>query len=428
MTSPGDPAHRRVLGRYLLTERIGAGGTAEVWRAHDDQLDRDVAVKLLHPHLLPDAGSRARLATEARAVAGLAHPGIVAVYDVDISGDSPGIVLELVDGESLAARLARDGRLPEREAARIAAEVAEALVHAHQRGVVHRDVTPGNILLERDARARLVDFGIARMLDDAAERLTRTGTVLGTLRYMAPEQLAGGAIGPRTDLWGIGAVLWQMLGGRAPFDATTAVALVEAQRAGPGALPGTDPALVHVAGACLAVDPAARPRHAGTVAAALRAWLAGEPHPDALLDAGAAVDLEAVTAPLPVAPAAIPRPAPAPPPRRTRGGPVWWPLLLLAAAAAAAVIVLAANGLPDSIGSPSVTPSPTTRASASATPTAAPTLDLGSLVKPVRDQVIAYREACGSDAPLPPDIASMNKKQAEAYFEPRIDACGGGGD
>ena len=112
MTTPTDPTTRRVLGRYRLTERIAAGGTAEVWRAHDEQLDRDVAVKLLHPHLLPDEGSRARLAAEARAVAGLGHPGIVAVYDVDASGDSPGIVLELVDGESLAARLGRAGRLP----------------------------------------------------------------------------------------------------------------------------------------------------------------------------------------------------------------------------------------------------------------------------------------------------------------------------
>ena len=432
MTTPTDPTTRRVLGRYRLTERIAAGGTAEVWRAHDEQLDRDVAVKLLHPHLLPDEGSRARLAAEARAVAGLGHPGIVTVYDVDASGDSPGIVLELVDGESLAARLGRAGRLPEREAARIAAEVAEALVHAHQRGVVHRDVTPGNILLERDGRARLVDFGIARMLDDAAERLTVTGTVVGTLRYMAPEQLAGETIGPRTDLWGLGAVLWQMLSGRVPFAAASTVTLAEAQRAGPGPLPETDPSLAHIATACLAIDPAARPRHAGTVAAALRAWLAGEPDAEALLDAGATVDPEAVTAslpvvaPPPVAAAAQPAVAPAVTSLRRRD-PVWWPLLVLAGAAAVAVVILAVNGLPGAASS-SASASPSARATPLATPSASPTTDIGGLPKPIRDQVITYQQACGEDAPLPPDLAKMNKKQAEAFFGPRIKSCDGGGD
>lgn len=427
MTSPTDPAPRRVLGRYRLTERIAAGGTAEVWRAHDEQLDRDVAVKLLHSHLLPDAASRARLATEARAVAGLGHPGIVAVYDVDVSGDSPGIVLELVDGESLASRLARQGKLPEREAARIAAEVAEALVHAHQRGVVHRDVTPGNILLERDGRARLVDFGIARMLDDAAERLTMTGTVVGTLRYMAPEQLAGEAIGPRTDLWGIGAVLWQMLSGRVPFAGATAVALSEAHRAGPGELPGTDAGLVRIASACLAIDPAARPRHAGTVATALRAWLAGVPDPEALLDAGAEVDADAVTAAMPVvaplAPGSPDPPQPASPIVAPRRGPA--ALAVLGFAIAVATLVVAGVLLAGILGRSGIgpTPSASPTATPTAAPTASPTLDLETLPKPVRNDVELYREACGPEAALPPDLATMNKHDADAYLGPRTEAC-----
>ena len=321
MTPPTEPDARLVLGRYRLTDRLAAGGSAQVWRARDEQLDRDVAVKLLHPHLLPDARSRARLTTEARAAAGLAHPGIVAVYDVDASGEAPCIVLELVTGETLAARLAREGRLPEREAARIAAEVAEALFHAHQRGVIHRDVTPGNILIERDGRARIVDFGIARMLDEAAERLTMTGTVMGTLRYMAPEQLVGDETGPRTDLWGLGAVLWHMLSGSVPFDATTAVALAEAQRAGPGELPDVDPVLRAIAAACLALDPTDRPRHAGAVAAALRAWLAGEAGPLHLLAPVGAVDAEAETAALPTVPAASASAAPAAPDRPSPAAP-----------------------------------------------------------------------------------------------------------
>jgi serine/threonine-protein kinase len=247
---------------------------------------------------------------------------------------------------------------------------------------------------------------------------------------MAPEQLAGETIGPRTDLWGLGAVLWQMLSGRAPFAAASAVTLAEAQRAGPGPLPETDPGLARIATACLAIDPAARPRHAGTVAAALRAWLAGDPVPEALLDAGALVDPEAVTASLPVvapppaAAVAQPTVAPAATTRRPRD-PVWWPLLVLAGAAAVAVVILAVNGLPGAASS-SATASPSARATALATPSASPTTDIRSLPKPIRDQVIAYRQACGADAPLPPDLASMNKKQADAYFGPRIKSCGGG--
>src|SRR5918997_2826533 len=196
-----------VLDRYRLIERLAVGGSAEVWRAHDEQLDRPVAVKRLHPHLLPDTSSRQRLAAEARAAAGLSHPVIVDVYDVDSTGDSPALVMELVDGESLSARIDRDGPLPAGQAVAVTADVAEALYHAHQQGVIHRDVKPGNVLIGRDGRPRLVDFGIAHSLAGSAERLTLTGTVIGTLHSMAPEQLAAGPITPRTDLYGIGAVL-----------------------------------------------------------------------------------------------------------------------------------------------------------------------------------------------------------------------------
>ncbi|HUH17270.1 MAG TPA: serine/threonine-protein kinase, partial [Methylomirabilota bacterium] len=179
-----------VLNRYRLIERLATGGSAEVWRAHDEQLARPVAVKRLHPHLLPDEASRKRLAVEARAVAGLSHPVILSVYDVDVTGEAPALVMELVDGESLAARIERDGPLPEREAVRITADLADALYHAHQQGVIHRDVKPGNVLLARDGGTRLVDFGIAHSLASSADRLTLAGSVIGTLRAMAPEQLA----------------------------------------------------------------------------------------------------------------------------------------------------------------------------------------------------------------------------------------------
>ena len=270
-----------VLDRYRLLERLAAGGSAEVWRARDEQLGREVAVKRLHPHLVPDDASRKRLAAEARAAAGLSHPVIVGIYDVDATGESPALVMELVDGESLAARIARTGPLPAPEAAAVAADVAEALFHAHQRGVIHRDVKPGNVLLSSDGRTRLVDFGIAHSLATAAERLTLTGTVIGTLHAMSPEQLSGGPITPRTDLYGLGVVLHEALTGRQPYPATSPVALADAQRAGAPDLAGVEPALAAVIAGCLAFDPTDRPLHAGALADALRAWLAGDPAPAA---------------------------------------------------------------------------------------------------------------------------------------------------
>ena len=422
--NPPDDGARRVLGRYRLTERLASGGSAEVWRARDEQLDRDVAVKLLHPHLLPDERSRERLTAEARAAAGLSHPGIVGVYDVDAGGEAAAVVFELVDGESLADRLAHDGALPEREAARTAAETGEALFHAHQRGVVHRDVKPGNILIAADGRARLVDFGIARLLDEAAERLTVTGTVMGTLRYMAPEQLLDGDIGPRTDLWALGAVLYEMLVGRPPYTAPNQVALAEEQRSGVPDLGGVDAGLAQIVTACLAVDAEARPRHVGAVAAALRGWLASGSVDAALLAPVAAVSPDAVTAAVPVP--VIPASGALPEARRAAPS---WPLLLALLAVVLVVGFLLSNGVtgevpgPPSSASATVSASPT--ATVAPTPTQVPAVDIGSLPKPVRDQVRKYLDACGEGAPLPADLASMNKKAAEEYFKPLIEACGG---
>jgi serine/threonine-protein kinase len=379
---------QRILDRYRLTERLASGGSAEVWRARDEQLQRNVAVKLLHPHLLPDKRSRGRLVAEARAAASLSHPGIVGIYDVDVSGEAPALVMELVDGEPLAARLERDGALPPPEAARIVAEVSEALFHAHKRGVVHRDVKPGNILLERDGRARLVDFGIAHSLAETAERLTLTGTVIGTLRYMGPEQLTGEPITPRTDLYGLGTVLHEALTGRAPFPSSTPVGLVEAQRAGPPPMDDVDPALASLTRACLAFDPAARPLHAGALADALRAWLAGDPQPALAVAPVPVADTQAVTQPMGrvpaaavapvVAPAAVaaaaPAAAPSAPPSagepvsgaggRRRGSSV--PAAVLAALALVALVGLGAFALrsgnitpPLSEPTPTLTPVPT---------------------------------------------------------------------
>jgi eukaryotic-like serine/threonine-protein kinase len=261
-----------VLGRYRLEERLGLGGSAEVWRGVDERLGRPVAIKLLHPHLLPDEAARARFEREARAAAALAHPGIVAVFDVEASASRAAIIFELVEGETLADRLAREGALAPTEAARIGAELAEALAHAHERGIVHRDVKPGNVLLERDGRARLVDFGIARLLERESAHLTTAGMITGTLRYLAPEQLAGEEATPSTDLYALGAVLFEMLTGRPAFEASTPVALVEAQRHPPDAIAGVPSGLAAISLSALDPDPAQRPGNAEAMAAELRAW------------------------------------------------------------------------------------------------------------------------------------------------------------
>ena len=257
-----------LFARYRVVSHLGHGGSAEVWLGHDLELDRDVAVKLLHPDLVADDRSRARFLEEARTAAALAHPSIVVVHDVHVEGNAAALVLEYVDGETLAERIGRDGALPTGEAAWIAGEIADALRHAHARGVVHRDVKPGNILLGRDGHARLTDFGIARMLLDA--RRADPGLVQGTLRYMAPEQLAGAPAGPAADVFSLGAVFHEMLTGEPPFDARTPAELARQHLVGPAAPERLPRAFVPLVCACLDPDPRRRP-----AAAVVARWARG---------------------------------------------------------------------------------------------------------------------------------------------------------
>jgi len=407
---------------------------AEVWRARDERDGRLVAVKLLHPHLLPDAASRARLASEARAVGGLDHPGIIRVLAAD-AGERPAVVLELVEGESLSALLEREGPLDPRTAAEIGAEVAEALYHAHTRGVIHRDVKPGNVLIGTNGRARLVDFGIARLLGEALERTTQTGMVMGTLRYMAPEQLAGQEVGPRVDLYGLGALLYEMLTGRPPHPGASPAALAGELSEGPPTMDGIDPTLATVVTACLQPKPDHRPRHAGEVATALRAWLAGD-------GAGAIARVtspqdEAPTQAMPVpalaaASSGIGAPAAAsgaerdaaqeaierPPAGRMRGnragrtaGAIAVALVSAAAILVLAVVLTSSPGL--ATGAPTPFPTP------AATP-------LPAWAAQLADKQLA---ACGS-GPTAAQLAAMGRDPATEEVNQAIADCqgGGGGD
>jgi serine/threonine-protein kinase len=279
-------------GRYELVEPIGDGGMATIWRARDARLGREVAVKLMRPEYGRDPDFVVRFRQEAQSAARLADPTIVAVFDAGESAEGPFIVMELVAGEDLASLLRRNGPLQPRQAARIAAEVAKALQAAHAQGIVHRDVKPGNILISRDGRVRVTDFGIARALAEA--QLTLPGTTLGSVHYFSPEQAQGEQATPASDIYSLGIVLFEMLTGRRPWEgdsaASVAMARIRTDAAAPSSLrPGIPPELDAIDLRALARDPAARYPSAASLAEALEAFLAGRAIPGmAPLVAGAA--------------------------------------------------------------------------------------------------------------------------------------------
>jgi serine/threonine protein kinase len=207
-----------LANRYHLLTRLGEGGMAEVWLAHDSRLDVRRAVKILDPNLHRNAKIRARFDAEARAMARIVHPNVVTVHDVGEDGDRSFIVMELVHGGSLAEKVRTRGPLPPRIAAELLAAVLDALDTAHALGIVHRDIKPHNILLTADGVPKLTDFGIAQ-IDAGKQSLTRTGSVMGTIPYMSPEQKQDSkSVGPAADVYGIGATLYHVVTGAEPYD------------------------------------------------------------------------------------------------------------------------------------------------------------------------------------------------------------------
>jgi eukaryotic-like serine/threonine-protein kinase len=305
-----------VAERYRLDELQGRGPMSEVWRAHDETLDRTVAVKILSP--TADLG---RFRREAQALAGLAHENIMRVYDYGEDAAGPFMALEWLPGGTLEQRLSQ-GPLPPDETQRVARGMAAGLAHLHARGLVHRDLKPANVLFDEEGRPKLGDFGLARRTAGSGT-LTEAGTVLGTAAYISPEQAAGEPAGAASDVYSFGVILFQMLTGALPFVADDALALLDMHRNVPPPAvetvrPDAPPALAALTAAALRKDPASRPADGEALMAALGAV------PTPVL---APSDTEATQV---LAPAPTGRPA-----RGFRGG---------AAGIAAVVVLLAAAG------------------------------------------------------------------------------------
>ncbi|MFJ5550796.1 serine/threonine-protein kinase [Streptomyces sp. NPDC093225] len=285
-----------LAGRYRLGEPIGSGGMGKVWRAHDELLHRTVAVKELTAGLYVAEADRAvlveRTRKEARAAARIQHPAVVTVHDVLEHDDRPWIVMEYVDGPSLADAAKAAGRIEPREAARIGLHVLGALRAAHAVGVLHRDVKPGNVLLAKDGRVLLTDFGIAAIEGDSS--ITRTGELVGSIDYLAPERVTGGAPDPASDLWALGATLYTAVEARSPFRRTSPISSLAAVVNDELPPPRQAGALGPVITALLHKDPAKRPSAAEAERMLLEAMEGREPRA-----AHAYVPTQRITGPAP---------------------------------------------------------------------------------------------------------------------------------
>lgn len=374
-------------GRYRLDRLLATGGMGEIWQACDGLLERAVAVKIPRAEFANDPAFHSRFQAEARHAAALAHPNVATVYDFGTGAEAPYLVMELVEGTSLAELLATGRPLPAERVRRLIREVAAALEVAHAAGVCHRDIKPGNLLLRPDGSVVVTDFGIARAVDSAA--VTQVGTLVGTAYYVSPEQVSGAPAGPPSDMYALGVLAYECLTGRRPYEGETLTVLAGHRDAPAPPLPDSVPAdLAGTVTALLSKNPSKRPTaadlaHSGAGGVHSRAGLAhsragsgservlpaAPPTSSALVTHGDLSETRALPVPaggLLARPprrdqAATPRPEPGPPPNRSRPnrpGPsrrVPWVVALAAAGVAAVALVFALVGGPKA-------PSPASRA------------------------------------------------------------------
>ena len=359
----GNPTveHAELSERYELEELVASGGMADVYRGRDRQLDRRVAVKRLRAPL-DDAAARERFDREARLLAGFHHPNAVAVYDAVESPDGPLIVMEFVEGQTLRAALQAAGRLSVSEAVAVADQLLDALAAAHAQGIVHRDIKPANVLLTTEGHVKLADFGIAMMADSAD--LTRQGEVIGTPKYLSPEQAVGKRATPLSDLYAVGVLCFEMVCGRAPFEGETPDATLAAHHRAPvpslrERCPDAPDWYVAVVERAMAKDPEQRYPDAAAMRSALLAGVRGD------------VTIVDSTLALPVV---IPADAP------RRRPPAFWPVVafvVLGALVAASVWALGArDGSPtlDPVTATTVVTVPATTPATTPRPTVTPTV------------------------------------------------------
>ncbi|HWQ03345.1 MAG TPA: protein kinase [Candidatus Nitrosotenuis sp.] len=284
----------QTIAHYRVSEKLGAGGMGEVYRARDSKLNRDVALKVLPASTMADPAARERLLREARTASQLNHPNICTIHEVSDEAGQSFIAMELVEGQPLSARISGEG-LPAEQVIRYGAQIADALAHAHERGVVHRDLKSANVMISSEGRVKVLDFGLAVRRQEDLEEATRSRVsleqekgVAGTLPYIAPEILRGAPADARSDLWALGVMLYEMCSGRLPFRGSTGFDLTSAilRDALPPLPVSLPPALYLVIQKCLAKDPAQRYQRAGEVRAALE-MITPQPGAAVPLDAGA---------------------------------------------------------------------------------------------------------------------------------------------
>lgn len=377
-------------GRYQLLSRIAIGGMGEVWQATDLVIGRTVAIKILKDEYMGDPGFLERFRAEARHAALVNHEGIANVYDYGEEEGSAYLVMELVPGEALSTILERERVLPADQVLDIVAQTASALHAAHQAGLVHRDIKPGNLLITPDRRVKITDFGIARIADQVP--LTATGQVMGTVQYLSPEQASGHPASPSTDIYSLGIVAYEALAGRRPFTGESQVAIAMAQiNEAPPELPVTVAEPVrNLVFAAIAKKPADRPSSAQAFARAAQALRRGDVGGAAAIVpavlAGAAAT--AATRVMPggedatrVLPSVGPVPTPAMP-TETRRSPWTWPLvaligILVVLLVGALIAVFAQPSSPD----PEPSDTPTVEPTESETPSPTPTIETVVIVE-----------------------------------------------